>query len=183
MHPQRFLRRVFILFLVFPSRLRHGHSLITTQLLVFIILKVCRFRNVLTKLIFLSFPVAHPSLASYFKGAVGRFWRAEVLGSSVTPGVGKKKRRGKGVGDDHSSKRLGTLSKSDLGKMLRANHSNSRSRARSKSSPQLSNRRQPYTHSHFSCRWVPTDRRRALMVSCGRACCQQQPLQPTIGRR
>lgn len=62
--------------------------------------------------------MAHPSLASYFKGAVGRFWRAEVLGSSVTPGVGKKKRRGKGVGDDHSSKRLGTLSKSDLGKML-----------------------------------------------------------------
>lgn len=49
---------------------------------------------------------------------MGRFWRAEVLGSSVTPGVGKKKRRGKGVGDDHSSKRLGTLSKSDLGKML-----------------------------------------------------------------
>lgn len=49
---------------------------------------------------------------------MGRFWRAEVLGSSVTPGVGKKKRRGKGVGDDHSSKRLGTLSKNDLGKML-----------------------------------------------------------------
>ena len=49
---------------------------------------------------------------------MGRFWRAEVLGSSVTPGVGKKRRRGKGVGDDHGSKRLGTLSKNDLGKML-----------------------------------------------------------------
>jgi EEF1A N-terminal glycine/lysine methyltransferase len=49
---------------------------------------------------------------------VGRFWRAEVLGSSVTPGVGgKKKKKGKGVGED-SSRRLGTLSKSDLGKML-----------------------------------------------------------------
>lgn len=55
---------------------------------------------------------------SYLIGAVGRFWRAEVLGSSVTPGVGKKKRRGKGVGDDGGSKRLGTLTKSDLGKML-----------------------------------------------------------------
>ncbi|KAF8308867.1 hypothetical protein DL93DRAFT_2063479 [Clavulina sp. PMI_390] len=62
----------------------------------------------------------HDSTAGvhHSEGAVGRFWRAEVLGSSVTPGVGKKKRRGKGVGDDHSSKRLGTLSKTDLGKML-----------------------------------------------------------------
>lgn len=36
----------------------------------------------------------------------------------MTPGVGKKKRRGKGVGEDHGYKRLGTLSKNDLGKML-----------------------------------------------------------------
>ena len=51
-------------------------------------------------------------------GAVGRFWRAEVLGSSVTPGLGgKKRRRGKGVGDD-GTRRLGTLTKTDLGKML-----------------------------------------------------------------
>ncbi|KAF8324720.1 AEX-3 domain-containing protein [Cantharellus anzutake] len=48
----------------------------------------------------------------------GRFWRAEVLGSSVTPGLGgKKKRRGKGVGED-GTRRLGMLTKTDLGKML-----------------------------------------------------------------
>lgn len=53
------------------------------------------------------------------EGAVGRWWRAEVLGSSVTPGVGgRRKRRGKGVGDDGSGKKKGGLSKSDLGKML-----------------------------------------------------------------
>ncbi|KAF8309866.1 AEX-3 domain-containing protein [Cantharellus anzutake] len=52
------------------------------------------------------------------EGAVGRFWRAEVLGSSVTPGLGgKKKRRGKGVGED-GTRRLGMLTKTDLGKML-----------------------------------------------------------------
>ena len=56
--------------------------------------------------------------SSSFLGAVGRFWRAEVLGSSVTPGVGgKKKKKGKGVGED-GTRRLGTLSKGDLGKML-----------------------------------------------------------------
>lgn len=65
----------------------------------------------------LSYPLCICALG-VFSGAVGRFWRAEVLGSSVTPGVGKKKRRGKGVGEDGGSKRLGTLSKSDLGKML-----------------------------------------------------------------
>jgi hypothetical protein len=52
------------------------------------------------------------------EGAVGRWWRAEVLGSSVSPGVGKgeKKRRGTGVGGA-SGKKEG-VSKADLGKML-----------------------------------------------------------------
>lgn len=64
------------------------------------------------------------------EGAVGRWWRAEVLGSNFSPGVsGKKKKRsrnesagsvegpGPSQGLDTSSKSVG-LSKADLGKML-----------------------------------------------------------------
>ncbi|KDQ05918.1 hypothetical protein BOTBODRAFT_122115 [Botryobasidium botryosum FD-172 SS1] len=61
---------------------------------------------------------------NHTEGAVGRFWRAEVLGSSVTPGIGgKKKKKRSGIIPDDSAlssaslKRDG-LSKSDLGKML-----------------------------------------------------------------
>ncbi|KAJ3879902.1 DENN domain-containing protein [Lentinula edodes] len=49
-------------------------------------------------------------------GAVNRWWRPEVLGSTVSPGAGggKKKRRGKG----EELKGAGALSKSEVGKML-----------------------------------------------------------------
>ncbi|KAJ7103536.1 DENN domain-containing protein [Mycena belliarum] len=50
-------------------------------------------------------------------GAVGRFWRPEVLGSTVSPGAGggaKKKRRGK----EEILKGAGALSKQEVGKML-----------------------------------------------------------------
>ena len=49
------------------------------------------------------------------EGAVGRFWRAEVLGHTVSAGVGgKKKKRGGGT----EIKGAGALGKSDIGKML-----------------------------------------------------------------
>ncbi|KIK70981.1 hypothetical protein GYMLUDRAFT_185209 [Collybiopsis luxurians FD-317 M1] len=49
-------------------------------------------------------------------GAVNRWWRPEVLGSTVSPGAGggKKKRRGK----SEEIKTAGALSKSEVGKML-----------------------------------------------------------------
>ncbi|KAJ7634301.1 DENN domain-containing protein [Mycena polygramma] len=50
-------------------------------------------------------------------GAVSRFWRPEVLGSTVSPGAGggtKKKKRGK----EEMSKGAGALSKQEVGKML-----------------------------------------------------------------
>ena len=49
-------------------------------------------------------------------GAVNRWWRPEVLGSTVSPGAGggKKKRRGK----NEEMKIAGALSKSEVGKML-----------------------------------------------------------------
>ncbi|KAJ6604647.1 DENN domain-containing protein [Mycena vulgaris] len=50
-------------------------------------------------------------------GAVGRFWRPEVLGSTVSPGAGgggKKKKRGK----EEIMKGAGALSKQEVGKML-----------------------------------------------------------------
>ncbi|KII86432.1 hypothetical protein PLICRDRAFT_114330 [Plicaturopsis crispa FD-325 SS-3] len=52
-------------------------------------------------------------------GAVARWWRPEVLGSTVSPGAGggeKKKRKGKHDGD--VVKGAGALSKSEVGKML-----------------------------------------------------------------
>ncbi|KAJ6575111.1 AEX-3 domain-containing protein [Mycena capillaripes] len=50
-------------------------------------------------------------------GAVSRFWRPEVLGSTVSPGAGgggKKKKRGK----EELMKGAGALSKQEVGKML-----------------------------------------------------------------
>ncbi|KAJ8702592.1 hypothetical protein PTI98_001296 [Pleurotus ostreatus] len=50
-------------------------------------------------------------------GAVNRWWRPEVLGSTVSPGAGggKKKKRGKG---EEILKGAGALSKQEVGKML-----------------------------------------------------------------
>ena len=50
-------------------------------------------------------------------GAVSRWWRAEVLGSTVSPGAGggKKKRK---KGDTEVLKGAGALSKQEVGKML-----------------------------------------------------------------
>lgn len=51
------------------------------------------------------------------EGAVSRWWRPEVLGSTVSPGAGggKKKKRGKG---EEVIKGAGALSKQEVGKML-----------------------------------------------------------------
>ncbi|GLB36150.1 putative protein with domain found in a variety of signalling proteins, always encircled by uDENN and dDENN [Lyophyllum shimeji] len=51
------------------------------------------------------------------EGAVNRWWRPEVLGSTVSPGAGggKKKKRGKG---EEVMKGAGALSKQEVGKML-----------------------------------------------------------------
>ncbi|KAF8642379.1 hypothetical protein AX16_009647 [Volvariella volvacea WC 439] len=51
------------------------------------------------------------------EGAVNRWWRPEVLGSTVSPGAGggKKKKRGKG---EEVLKGAGALSKQEVGKML-----------------------------------------------------------------
>jgi nicotinamide N-methyltransferase len=52
------------------------------------------------------------------EGAVNRWWRPEVLGSTVTPGTGGSK---KGLRKKHSAELLkgaGVLSKQDVGKML-----------------------------------------------------------------
>ncbi|KAJ1311501.1 hypothetical protein OPQ81_009988 [Rhizoctonia solani] len=63
----------------------------------------------------------------HVEGAVGRWWRAEVLGSSVSPGVGRSRKKsrksketdGNVIPDGPKSTRgSGTLSKTDLGRML-----------------------------------------------------------------
>jgi len=54
------------------------------------------------------------------EGAVGRFWRAEVLGSTVTPGAGgtvKKKSR-KSRNTEVATTGVGALAKQDVAKML-----------------------------------------------------------------
>ena len=55
---------------------------------------------------------------THSEGAVNRWWRAEVLGSTVSPGagVGKKKKRAKG--DTEILKGAGALTKQEVGKML-----------------------------------------------------------------
>ena len=58
---------------------------------------------------------------SHSEGAVGRWWRAEVLGSTVSPGVGggKKKKVMKGhATQTEISKGPGALSKQETAKML-----------------------------------------------------------------
>ncbi|KAG8982933.1 hypothetical protein FRB90_006452, partial [Tulasnella sp. 427] len=56
------------------------------------------------------------------EGAVGRWWRAEVLGSTITPGVNggkdKKKKRGNKSRTGETAETKAGLGKGDLGKML-----------------------------------------------------------------
>jgi nicotinamide N-methyltransferase len=51
-------------------------------------------------------------------GAVNRWWRAEVLGSTVSPGAGGGKKKRKVKGDTEILKGAGALSKQEVGKML-----------------------------------------------------------------
>jgi hypothetical protein len=51
-------------------------------------------------------------------GAVSRWWRAEVLGSTVSPGAGGGKKKRKLKGDAEVLKGAGALSKQEVGKML-----------------------------------------------------------------
>jgi hypothetical protein len=51
-------------------------------------------------------------------GAVSRWWRAEVLGSTVSPGAGGGKKKRKMKGDTEVLKGAGALSKQEVGKML-----------------------------------------------------------------
>ena len=51
-------------------------------------------------------------------GAVNRWWRAEVLGSTVSPGAGGGKKKRKVKGDTEVLKGAGALSKQEVGKML-----------------------------------------------------------------
>jgi hypothetical protein len=52
------------------------------------------------------------------EGAVSRWWRPEVLGSTVSPGAGGGKKKKKGKGDSETMKGAGALSKQEVGKML-----------------------------------------------------------------
>ena len=54
------------------------------------------------------------------EGAVSRWWRPEVLGSTVSPGAGGGKKKRKGKTDDTSTvfSSSGHLSKQEVGKML-----------------------------------------------------------------
>jgi len=51
-------------------------------------------------------------------GAVNRWWRAEVLGSTISPGAGGGKKKRKVKGDTEVLKGAGALSKQEVGKML-----------------------------------------------------------------
>lgn len=52
------------------------------------------------------------------EAAVSRWWRPEVLGSTVSPGCGGGKRKKKGKGEGEIMKGAGALSKQEVGKML-----------------------------------------------------------------
>jgi hypothetical protein len=54
---------------------------------------------------------------NHTEGAVNRWWRPEVLGSTISPGAGggKKKKRGK---NEEIMKGAGALTKQEVGKML-----------------------------------------------------------------
>src|SRR5258707_1224920 len=51
-------------------------------------------------------------------GGVNRWWRAEVLGSTISPGAGGGKKKRKVKGDTEVLKGAGALSKQEVGKML-----------------------------------------------------------------
>ncbi|KAI9460585.1 DENN domain-containing protein [Lactarius psammicola] len=55
---------------------------------------------------------------THSEGAVNRWWRAEVLGSTVSPGAGGGKKKKKVKGDTEILKGAGALSKQEVGKML-----------------------------------------------------------------
>ncbi|KAI0308207.1 hypothetical protein B0F90DRAFT_1621067 [Multifurca ochricompacta] len=55
---------------------------------------------------------------AHSEGAVNRWWRAEVLGSTVSPGAGGGKKKRKVKGDTEILKGAGALSKQEVGKML-----------------------------------------------------------------
>ncbi|KAH9065743.1 DENN domain-containing protein [Lactarius vividus] len=55
---------------------------------------------------------------THSEGAVNRWWRAEVLGSTVSPGAGGGKKKRKVKGDTEILKGAGALSKQEVGKML-----------------------------------------------------------------
>jgi len=55
---------------------------------------------------------------THSEGAVNRWWRAEVLGSTGSPGAGGGKKKRKVKGDTEILKGAGALSKQEVGKML-----------------------------------------------------------------
>lgn len=55
---------------------------------------------------------------SHADGAVNRWWRAEVLGNTVTPGVGGGKKRKSARGHTEVVKGVGALTKQETAKML-----------------------------------------------------------------
>jgi hypothetical protein len=55
---------------------------------------------------------------THSEGAVSRWWRAEVLGSTVSPGAGGGKKKRKVKGDTEILKGAGALTKQEVGKML-----------------------------------------------------------------
>ena len=55
---------------------------------------------------------------THSEGAVNRWWRAEVLGSTVSPGAGGGKKKKKAKGDTEILKGAGALTKQEVGKML-----------------------------------------------------------------
>ncbi|KAF8274091.1 hypothetical protein EI94DRAFT_1768939 [Lactarius quietus] len=55
---------------------------------------------------------------THSEGAVNRWWRAEVLGSTVSPGAGGGKKKKKAKGDTEVLKGAGALTKQEVGKML-----------------------------------------------------------------
>ena len=52
------------------------------------------------------------------ESAVNRWWRPEVLGSTVSPGAGGSKKKKRGAKNDEVMKGAGALSKQEVGKML-----------------------------------------------------------------
>ncbi|THH21551.1 hypothetical protein EW146_g15 [Bondarzewia mesenterica] len=55
---------------------------------------------------------------AHTEGAVNRWWRAEVLGSTVSPGAGGGKKKKRGKGEIEILKGAGALSKHEVAKML-----------------------------------------------------------------